>query len=334
MAPPFRRLELEGGATREVLEALPTGAGVAQLLGDGDRSLLIARPANLRRWASSQLGLTPRRPGKPGVRPPLDLAPVARAVLYAPATSGFHQLLTYERLMARHVPPAKRKDLRPPGFVHVDLSERFPRVRVRPFPAASGALFGPFRDRASAERAAAEVQKRLHLRPCDVTFEPHPELPLGIACLYAQVRSCAAPCLVRLTEAAYRALAAEACAALATDPGPADGPAAVVEAVGGAFELYPVVDGAVIDDGARRVPAAELAAALAALPVARPAGAPDDWPWLAAWMAAPRATGAFLRLRGDEPAAERAERVQAALAGVAARPRARAGRTANPPAER
>ena len=70
--------------------------------------------------------------------------------------------------------------------------------------AGEGPLYGPFRDRRAAEKARDALQRTFPLRPCDYDFEPDPALPLGLACLYAQVRSCAAPCLARVSEAEYR----------------------------------------------------------------------------------------------------------------------------------
>ena len=90
------------------------------------------------------------------------------------------------------MPASARRDLKPPAFLHLDPAERFPRV-TRARERASGALYGPFRDRRAAEKARDALQRLFPLRPCDYGFEPDPALPLGLACLYAQVRSCAAP---------------------------------------------------------------------------------------------------------------------------------------------
>lgn len=135
------------------------------------------------------------------------------------------------------------------------------------------------------------------LRPCDASFEPDPALPLGLACLYAQVRSCAAPCLTRASEADYRALAARATSWLA-DPSLRGEAGAAVPATVAAVDrtravivdagrrdvgLYPVREGRVLDDAAILGPPSALDAAIERLEWPEPEG-PDDWRWLAAWL--------------------------------------------------
>ncbi|HET9314058.1 MAG TPA: hypothetical protein VFQ51_00655, partial [Vicinamibacteria bacterium] len=163
-----------GEHPQDALAALPAGPGVGQLVGPDGRNLVIGRAANLRRWAASHLGQGP--PPKKGKRPRTDLRGIAHEVRFAPTASEFGQRLRYERLMADHVPLAKRKDLKTPAFLHVDAADRFPRVVVREAGGPAGHLFGPFRDRAAAGRARDLLHKRLPLRPCDYVFEPHPDL--------------------------------------------------------------------------------------------------------------------------------------------------------------
>ncbi len=295
-------------------------AGVCQILDPEGRNLLIGRPAHLRRWAASHLGR-----GKPvpkGRRPPTDLSPVAAMVAHAATTSSFQQRLVYERLMARHVPLSARRDLKRPGFLHLDPQERFPRISVRRFEdepiarkgAADATLFGPFRDRRAAEKARDVLHKLHPLRPCDFTFEPDPALPLGLGCIYAQVRTCAAPCLARIAEGDYRGLAARVAEELARPDlrGEGTGLPAWVSAVGGrgvvvargasGVELYPVRAGRVLDAAALHVPAEGWEAALERIrwggEDATSAEGPADWPWLSAWLNSPAGRTSFLYLGG------------------------------------
>lgn len=293
------------GDLGEALERLPKGAGVARIVGPDERILLVGRAANLRRWAERHLGRS--KPAKKGGRPPLDLSPVARAIVFEATTSDFHQRLTYERWMAPLVPLEKRRDLKPPVFLHLDATERFPRVTVRVgSPAESRGLYGPFRDRRSAEKTIAALHKVLPLRPCDFVFEPDPELPLGLGCVYAQVRTCAAPCLKRIAEQEYRGLATEAATQLGGAApvewrppwvAEASARAIVVETGSAGVEVYPVLAGCVLDE--RRVVADTLEAAMAAVVFAPPESRRDDWPWLAAWLAAPKRKASYMVLRGD-----------------------------------
>jgi len=293
-------------------------AGVGQLLDPEGRNLLIGRAAHLRRWAASRLGRG--KPTPKGRRPPTDLSPVAAAVAHAATTSSFQQRLVYERLMARYVPLSARRDLKPPGFLHLDPKERFPRISVRRFEEADPAtLFGPFRDRRAAEKARDELHKRHRLRPCDYTFEPDPALPLGLGCLYAQVRTCAAPCLVRIAEEDYRAVAARVARELARPdrrdegtglPGwvsAVDGRGVVVARGISGVELYPVRAGRVLDEAALLAPTDAWEAALQAIrwgdEGAIPAEAPADWPWLSAWLHSPAGRTCFVYVGG--PALER-----------------------------
>lgn len=288
------------------LELLPSAPGVAQILSADGRPLLTARPANIRRWVATQLGVGRAKP-KPGRRPPVDLSPIAAASAYRVTTSPFGQRLAYERLMG-HVPLSARKDLKPPAYVHLDPEERFPRPKV--VAAAEPGGFGPFRDRRRAEEAVARLQKLFGLRPCDYVFEPDPALPLGLGCLFAQVRSCAAPCLARVSGSDYRAAAAEGARWL-TDPQARGGDSGVPDIVTVAFgravvvepgrdglELYPVARATVLEEASVVVGADALAAAVERLAWPEPAAPGRDEQWLCAWLYERRRSGAYLSVDG------------------------------------
>lgn len=315
-----------GPGVPAALEAVPPRAGVGQILGPDGRRLLAGRAANLRRWAASRLGAG--RPVGRGRRPPTDLRPVATAIAYLTTTSAFHQRLAFERLVG-DLPPEKRRDLKPPVYLHLDSAERFPRVTIRlAGPGSERGLYGPFLGRAPAGEAVKGLHKLFPLRPCDYVFEPSSELPLGLGCVYAQVRSCSAPCLVRISEAAYRGLAAEASAFLARPSvrppavaewlppwvAPVEGLTALVAERGaGGIELYPVAGGAVLEERAVTTDPARLDAAVADLSWAAPEQPRDDRPWLAAWIHERRRTGTYVVGGGDADAPSLAQRVRAAL---------------------
>ena len=301
---------------------------------------MIARPADVRRWAARQLGLGPSPPRK-GARPALDLTPIATVVRHWTTTSAFHQRLVYERVMSAHVPATERRDLKPPAWIRVGLGERFPRARPaagRPAPDR----YGPFRDRASASRAVDGLHRRLALRPCDYSFEPHPDLPLGLGCVYAQVGSCSAPCLQRIGEDAYAALAREAAALLARPEardgwlppwvGGARSRGVVVERGTTGVELYPVRAGCVLEEGRLDVEAgAEPAGGLDWPSPEGPRA--DDWAWLTAWLHSGRRSGEYLVIDESWSGEALAERVAAAVhrTGIAA-PRRPSGDNVSPPA--
>jgi hypothetical protein len=295
------------GDVAGALAKVPAAPGVGQVLGPEGRSLLLATAPNLRRWAASHLGLG--KPAAPGRRPRTNLAGIATSVGWVEADAPFRQRLLYERLVAPLVPPAARRDLKAPAFLHLDPTERFPRVTVRAT-AEGPALFGPFRDRRAAEKARDALHGLFPLRPCDASFEPDPALPLGLGCLYAQVRSCAAPCLTRASEAEYRALAARAATWLG-EPSLREGAEAAVPPVVAAVDraralivdagrsdigLYPVWKGRVLDQAAIRGPLSTLDAAVERLEWPVPEG-PDDWRWLAAWLRGVKGRAAWVVAR-------------------------------------
>jgi hypothetical protein len=311
---------------------VPASAGVGQIIGPEGRSLLLARAANLRRWAGSHLGLG--KPPAPGRRPKTNLRGLATAVGFAATWAPFQQRLLYERLAAPIIPPSARRDLKPPAFLHLDPDERFPRVAVRGADEAAAGRFGPFRDRRVAEKARAALHKLFRLRPCDYVFEPDPALSLGLACVYAQVRSCVAPCLCRVSEDEYRALAAGAAGWLADPAARGDAPPAIPSAVAAAeaqallldpgrtdVGLYPVRDGRVLDAAAVTAAREGLEDAVARLTWPEAVG-PSDWPWLTAWISSPKGQGSYLIVRDP---ADRGAILQTVLAALAQRFDAPAG---------
>ena len=228
--------------------------------------------------------------------------------------------------MAPLVPLESRRDLKPPAFLHLDPAARFPRLSVRAKDADRSHLFGPFRDRRAAERARQAVHRVFPLRPCEYGFEPHPELPLGLGCVFAQVRSCAAPCLGRVSEDDYRALAVRAEAWLADAQARPRRPPRCRRSSparrphGARRRPRPECDrplsvegGRVADDAAATAAPDAIEAALAALRWDPPAGGGDDWPWLLAWLRRPKSRAFFVPVSPDEPPARLAERVRAVL---------------------
>ncbi len=263
-------------------------------------------PSNLRRWTGSQLGIV--KPGKKTLRPRTNLREVAGSVRWARTRGGFEQRLAYERLMAAHVSLEKRRDLKTPAYLRLDAGERFPRIVVSPRSGDPASLFGPFRERKAAAAARDALHKLLRLRPCDYAFEPDPALPLGLGCVYAQVRTCAAPCLARVSEDAYRLLAREAVEQLAgparrsaafAEPLPdwvsaADSRALVVERWKDVLLLFPIRGGVVLDAQMRESSDTGLERTLAEISFDEQPGARDDTPWLVAWLRAPKRSGVYL----------------------------------------
>ena len=290
---------------------VPAAPGVAEILGLEGRSLVLGTASNLRQWAASRLGLA--GPGAAGRRPRTNLAGIATAVGWTRAEGAFCQRLIYERLMAPRVPLSARRDLKPPVFLHLDPAQGFPRVTIRGAEDGTAGLFGPFPDRRAAEKARDAVLRAFPLRPCDYSFEPDPAWPTGLGCLYAQVRSCAAPCLGRVDEDTYRSLAGRAADWLALPSARAEVPsgvpgfvasvegsrAVIVDAGRRDVGLYPVSRGRVLDEAAVLVAPADLDGAVARLSWPSP-GPSEDWPWLASWLRTPKGRASYV-VAGDPP---------------------------------
>lgn len=312
------------GDVAAALGRVPPRPGVGQVLGPDGRNLVLGIASNLRRWAAGHLGAG--SPPAAGRRPKTNLAGIATGIAWVEADGPFRQRLLYERLMAPLVPLASRRDLEAPAFLHLDPAARFPRVSIRLKAEEDPGLFGPFRDRKAAERARDAVHRAFPLRPCDDAFEPHAELPLGLSCVFAQVRSCAAPCLCRTGEEEYRALAGRAASWLADRGGRDEAPpevppsvgrvaaarALVVDAGRRAVALFPVQAGRVGEATVANGANDGLAEALATIEWPVPQG-PDDWPWLLAWLRSPRARASFLPVRQAEGVPELAARVVGVL---------------------
>jgi hypothetical protein len=325
-------VDLEGDPA-DVVARLPAGSGVGQFLGPEGRNLMLIPASNLRKWAASHLGL-----GKspvPGRRPKTNLSGIATSVGWARTASPFAQRLLYERLVAPLIPLGERRDLKPPAFLHIEPAHRFPRVTVRDAEEGPAGLYGPFRNRRAAEKARDAVNHVFALRPCDYAFEPDPELALGLGCLFAQVGSCAAPCLARTSEEDYRALAGRGAAWLAAPAGRTDAPPSVpptVARVEGALAvvvgvgrkevgLFPVREGRVLDSAAITAESDQIATAAARLEWPAAEGA-DDWPWLAAWLASPRGRGSYILVDDASDRAALAAAIHVQLPARFARPSA------------
>ena len=136
------------------------------MLGPDGQSLLIGRPANLRRWAATQLGAGP--PPKKGMRPPTEPRPHHER---RRLRRHHHAFRAAARLRARHgtARAAFRsgRDLKPPVYLHLDPAARFPAPHR---PAGGGRPRAPLRPlsepggRAGRDRGAARPLSAAALR--------------------------------------------------------------------------------------------------------------------------------------------------------------------------
>ncbi len=289
---------LEGGVDA-ALALVPAAPGVGQILAAEDRNLVIGRPSNLRRWVAGHLGRA-RPPkvvaGRIPPRPPTDLTPIAVAIGYVRTQSAFGQRLAFERVMARYVPLAKRRDLKRPAWLRVDGDAPLPRILVQPGPAGTH-VFGPFRDSRAATRARDALDKHFRIRPCDFGFKPPVGVPAGLA------------------EQITRALAAGAeIVEIPPWVQPPYGRSLIAEDVKGHLEVYPVAGGAVLEEGMLDTGVDGLEPAIAGIDWTAPLPPRDDVPWLNSWRHG-KHSGVEVRLRDDEPASAIAARIREVLGG-------------------
>ena len=259
--------------------------------------------SNLRKWAAYHLGLgKPAAPGG-GRDEPRRASPPRSAG--SEADAPFRQRLLFERLdgaprPARVAPRPQAPGLPPPRPRRSASRASRCAARAR----ADLALFGPFRDRRAAERAREALHRLFPPAALRLRVRARPALPLGLGCLYAQVRSCAAPCLAPVSEEDYRALAARAAAWLAVPRRASEAPPAVPAIVAAPEGACAVVvdagrerggplpgrggDACSRHGGGRASPPGDARGGGRRPRLARAGRRADDWPWLAAWLRSPK----------------------------------------------
>jgi hypothetical protein len=281
------------------LALIPAAPGVGQILADGERNLVIGRPANLRKWTAGHLGRAraPRTvPGKLPPRPPTDLTPIATAVAYAVTSSPFAQRLAYERLMARYVPLSKRRDLKRPAFLRLAPDGiGYPHLLVQSSREGPD-VFGPFRDTRAATRARDALYKHFQVRPCDFDFNPASGLPAGLAADVARLLSGGG-------------------GVVEVPPwvGRGDSRSLVADRSRAGTEIFVIAGGSVIDGAMRTATPETLEAAIEPIvSTMRDDGAtvrPDDTPWLNAWRHG-KHTGIEIPIAANDSASDIAARLR------------------------
>ena len=171
----------------------------------------LSRTALLRRRLLRLLGER-ERPGRF-----LNLRGAAARVEYRLTASSLESAaVLYEqarRLFPRTYLEALR--LRMPPYVHVALSNRFPRSHVTArLGRAGGMYFGPFRSRTSAERFEGGFLDLFQMRRCQEEIVPSPEHP---GCIYGEMGMCVRPCQQVVGPAEYGQEVARAVEFLHTD---------------------------------------------------------------------------------------------------------------------
>jgi excinuclease ABC subunit C len=163
----------------------------------------LIRTADLKRRLQRLLG-----PPDPASKR-LNLREFAHGVRYRVTGSAFEQTLTYFH-HAKRIFPKRYRDLlrlRPPAVLKVNLRNAYPRCYVtRRVPVdengapASGAYYGPFASRRSAEAFAERALDLFKVRRCQIKIRRDPTFP---GCIYSEMKMCLAPCFAGCTKEEY-----------------------------------------------------------------------------------------------------------------------------------
>lgn len=179
-------------------EAVPDAAGVFLLRFAQGRPYL-GRTGFLRRRLKRML-----RPRGEGSRL-ANLAAAVEEISYQPTGSPFESSLVLYELAQQHMAEDYRRylKLRPPPFLKAYLGNRFPRTYITTQLTRSRALFfGPFFNRATAERFESTFLDLFKVRRCQEDLEPHPEHP---GCIYGEMDMCLRPCQAKCSDEEYQA---------------------------------------------------------------------------------------------------------------------------------
>ena len=163
----------------------------------------LIRTADLKRRLQRLLG-----PPDPASKR-LNLREFARGVRYRVTGSAFEQTLCYYQ-HAKQIFPKRYRDLlrlRPPAVLKVSLQNAYPRCYVtRRVPVdengmpVSGAYYGPFTSRRSAEAFAERALDLFKVRRCQIKIRRDPAFP---GCIYSEMKMCLAPCFAGCTKEEY-----------------------------------------------------------------------------------------------------------------------------------
>jgi len=163
----------------------------------------LIRTADLRRRLQRLLGA----PDPDSKR--LNLREFAHIVRYRQTGSAFEQALTYYH-HARQIFPKRYRDLtrqRPAPILKINLRNAYPRCFVtrrilvdeRGEP-TSGAYYGPFASRRSAEAFAEKMLDFFKVRRCQIKIRRDPSFP---GCIYSEMKMCLAPCFAGCAKEEY-----------------------------------------------------------------------------------------------------------------------------------
>lgn len=203
-------LELDAGLEfipeqdAEFFSLLPAKPGVCLISPrESAAQPYLIRSADLRRRLQRLLG-----PPDPTSKR-LNLREFARMVRYRETASAFEQALTYYH-HAKQIFPKRYRELmrlRPAPVLKVNLRNAYPRCFVtrrivvdEQGEPTSGAYYGPFASRRSAEAFAEKMLDFFKVRRCQIKIRRDPSFP---GCIYSEMKMCLAPCFAGCSKEEY-----------------------------------------------------------------------------------------------------------------------------------
>lgn len=197
-------LEFNQERDSEFFSLLPEKPGVCLITSrqPGAEPYLI-RSADLRRRLKRLLG----PPDAASKR--LNLRDFAQLVRYRETGSAFEQALTYYHQAKKLFPKRYRAlmRLRPAAVLKINLRNAYPRCFVtrrivvnEQGDPTSGAYYGPFPSRRSAQAFAEKMLDFFKVRRCQIKIRRDPTFP---GCLYSEMKMCLAPCFAGCSKEEY-----------------------------------------------------------------------------------------------------------------------------------
>ncbi len=180
----------------EALHALPQAPAVFLVSAESGRPYL-ARTSLLRRRA---LRLLAHREGPSRI---FNLRQTFQRLDYWLAGSALDSSMRMYELARLHFPEdyARILRLRFPPYLKLLLSNDWPRAVITThLNFSSSLIYGPFRNRATAEQFQSELLDLFQLRRCQENLEPSAAHP---GCIYGEVRKCLRPCQLAVTHEEY-----------------------------------------------------------------------------------------------------------------------------------
>jgi excinuclease ABC subunit C len=197
--------DLEAGvaAIRNVLNTLPQKPGVYRMHDVRGDVLYVGKAKALRNRVANytQVDRLPRRL--------LRMVAQTRSMTIVTTNSEAEALLLEAQLIKRYRPAYNvlLRDDKSFPFILLRDDHAFPRIQKhRGARRAKGNYYGPFSSAGSVNQTLNALQKLFLLRSCNDSFFNNRDRP----CLLHQIKRCSAPCVDRITPAAYADLVADA----------------------------------------------------------------------------------------------------------------------------